>query len=760
MLHRCRFGIGNILESHPISGIDLILCFGCPVDTADIDLTGIIIRINGNLIRLVMLCAHMQYRIMCTETCQQLCTANSTVLIRQVVECKIIRGDILRGSEHFLVLGGNLLIGRVILHIGYIRQIIGQTVLLGKLLDRRRIVFRPVFAVFAVQNGGCVYIQRHNADVMRRAAVCLIQHIEMHTAVLILADADRIMERKRQLKRIVQHIIAVCHRVQGFVTVYDGGRLPVLHGVQRRRLVLNVTGIGVFQHQCVQIRLHRRGGKRLAHALRHGVRPAVSGFGEHCLLICQRILHGAVRIDQPIGELYAAGRLVRKRKFDGITDCQLRQFAGYQRTSCVRTDAELLFPALGGDVLHHADRLPVARGGFLQLHLNRRTGIAKCQLYNGSFCIAVAFTERTGRPPDDLGVLHQHQIGIAAQRHAEILHSRLCRIGVASYHLRIHAVDVLRHGRPRQTGRIVRPEQFALRHVVRTEFADIADHRAVFVLADGLHGVRRARIIHAAARQTEYNTAAIFVIGGYKHEIRCRRRGRTVFPRPLLAAGHSHLLRDKVFLTVRRQNREDILCALVQNCACVLLREIRRRAGTNAAAVRPVLRQPALTELVDHRDNNLAVILKRECHLADVVVRCRFFVAALNLTGRRREPQQHFCRLGRVADIVAVCDFPLVAVREKIRQTEVILIQQLKFIQRSHAAVFRHNFAVRYGPLSILFCKGQLLYHTSGDGFARILAELSIRDQIGVFPVQFDRITEVFRLIRLFLCQLYTQLFR
>ena len=135
-------------------------------------------------------------------------------------------------------------------------------------------------------------------------------------------------------------------------------------------------------------------------------------------------------------------------------------------------------------------------------------------------------------------------------------------------------------------------------------------------------------------------------------------------------------------------------------------------------------------------------------------------VAAFHLTDRRSNAEQHFCRLGRVADIVAVCDFPLVAVREKIRQTEVILIQQLKFIQRSHAAVFRHNFAVRYGPHSILFCKGQLLYHTSGNGFARIIAELSIRDQIGVFPIQFDRIAEVFRLIRLFLCQLYTQLFR
>ena len=94
---------------------------------------------------------------MCTKTCQQLRTANSTVLIRQVVEYKIIRSDILRGSEHFLVLGGNLLIGRVILHIGHIRQIIGQTVLFGKLLDRRRIIFRPVFAVFTMQNGSRIH---------------------------------------------------------------------------------------------------------------------------------------------------------------------------------------------------------------------------------------------------------------------------------------------------------------------------------------------------------------------------------------------------------------------------------------------------------------------------------------------------------------------------------------------------------------------------------------------------------------------------
>ena len=89
---------------------------------------------------------------MCTKTCQQLRTANGTVLIRQVVEYKILRGDILRGSEHFLVLGSNLLIGRVILHIGYIFEQVRQAVLLCKLLSRNRIIFRPVFAVCTMQN--------------------------------------------------------------------------------------------------------------------------------------------------------------------------------------------------------------------------------------------------------------------------------------------------------------------------------------------------------------------------------------------------------------------------------------------------------------------------------------------------------------------------------------------------------------------------------------------------------------------------------
>ena len=73
-------------------------------------------------------------------------------------------------------------------------------------------------------------------------------------------------------------------------------------------------------------------------------------------------------------------------------------------------------PALSGDVLHHADRLPVTRGSLLHLHLDRRTGIAKYQLYNGSFRIIIAVAPAADGLPDDFGVLHQHQIGVAAQR--------------------------------------------------------------------------------------------------------------------------------------------------------------------------------------------------------------------------------------------------------------------------------------------------------------------------------------------------------
>ena len=116
----------------------------------------------------------------------------------------------------------------------------------------------------------------------------------------------------------------------------------------------------------------------------------------------------------------------------------------------------------------------------------------------------------------------------------------------------------------------------------------------------------------------------------------------------------------------------------MQNCACVLLREIRRRAGTNAAAVRPVLRQPALTELVYHGDNNLAVILKRECHLADVVVRCGILVAAFHLTCRRSNAEQNLCRGHRIA----VADYRLVIRRNEIRQTKIVFVQQLEVLQR------------------------------------------------------------------------------
>ena len=211
MLYLCRLCVCYILEGYTIHGVFFYV--HRENHTADIDLTGIIIRINNNLIRLVILCAHMQDRIMCTETCQQLRTANGTVLIRQVVEYKIIRGDILRGSEHFLVLGSNLLIGRVILHIGHIRQIIGQTVLFGKLLDRRRIVFRPVFAVCAVQNGGCIHAYCHNCAVLGRVAAGIahgVLHAEQDTVVLRIALGIAVIdEGLRQLEAVIQRIVVI-----------------------------------------------------------------------------------------------------------------------------------------------------------------------------------------------------------------------------------------------------------------------------------------------------------------------------------------------------------------------------------------------------------------------------------------------------------------------------------------------------------------------------------------------------------------------
>ena len=357
--------------------------------------------------------------------------------------------------------------------------------------------------------------------------------------------------------------------------------------------------------------------------------------------------------------MHTADRLGFKRKGNFVTDSQIRHFSACHRRTRICADTQFPFSALSGDGIHHADRFPVT--GIVRHHLdfNRCTAVRKVQLHDFAL-IAV----RRGDLPVEFRTADPWGFPVA---HVLLqIAAKVVKRVLGSF-FRVQAIfateiaDFIGQIRPRQTGRIVRPEQFALRHAVRTEFADIADHRAVFVLADGLHGVHRARIIHAAAGQTEYNTAAVFVVGRHQHILSGGRRGRTVFPRPLLAAGHGFLLRDKVFLTVRCQNREQILRALVQDCACVLLREIRRRAGTNAAAVRPVLRQPALTELVYHSDNDLAVILKCERHLADVVVRCGFFVAALNLTCRRRKSKQCFCRIYRVADIIAACKLPLIA---------------------------------------------------------------------------------------------------
>ena len=440
--------------------------------------------------------------------------------------------------------------------------------------------------------------------------------------------------------------------------------------------MLNMACVRVFQRDSVIERIADGTREHFAKTCRHGIDPAIAGFLQRDLLVDHTELRAALPVHQPVGDFHTADRLGLKCEGDFIADSQIRHFSACHRRTRIHTDAQFLFSALGGNRIHHADRFPVTRIILHHLDFDRFTAVSKVQLHDFAL-IAV----RRGDLPVELRAADPRGFPVAhvlLQIAAEVVER------VLSGFFRVQAIfateiaDFIRQIRPRQTGRIVRPEQFALRHAVRTEFADIADHRAVFVLADGLHDVRRARIIHAAARQTEYNAVAIFVIGGYKHEIRCRRRGRTVFPRPLLAAGHSHLLRDKVFLTVRRQNREDILCALVQHAACVLLREIRRRAGTNAAAVRPVLRQPALTELVYHGDNNLAVILKRECHLADVVVRCGILVAAFHLTDRRSNAEQNLCRGHRIA----VADYRLVIRRNEIRQTKIVFVQQLEVLQR------------------------------------------------------------------------------
>ena len=423
------------------------------------------------------------------------------------------------------------------------------------------------------------------------------------------------------------------------------------------------------------------GGQQLAHALRYGVDVAVAAvrLRERGLVVGHVLITGGTGcVYQPVDERYAADRLAAEVEDDNVARIQRRQIGEGKGAESVRADREHIFAAHGGNILLNAGRLPVTRTGLLHLDIDRVAAVGEGQLNDINIRAAANVGAHDAL---DLGHICDPAGFRAVDRIAEVIEGILRGGQGVGARQTAEVADLVGQAGQSQTGAVIQTEQLALRHVRVGQLGDVGDHAAAAVLTGGLHEIAGAHITDAAAVHAADDAVCAVVIGGRdEHVVAHRGGGGAEFPGPLRAAGHIVLLRDEILLLFGSEDGVDILSALVEQAARVLLREVGRTAVSGVFAVRPVLRQPALTELVHHGQDDLAVVTEGKRYLGDVGGGA---VGAAQLAGRRREAEQSFRRLRRVA----AADGQSVGSRDEIRQTEVICVQQLEVVERGDEIV-------------------------------------------------------------------------
>ena len=565
-----------------------------------------------------------------------------------------------------MILRGGLLIRRVVLHIGRVNQEVRQSVPLCERPDRNRIVFRPVFAEIMLENGEQLRGQRHEYAVR-------ILHEEGHASVRIDVGGNRISELLRQLEGAAE----------GIAVIAAGRKLRVLElrpgvcHVGRDRRVADVLRIRVFERQRMVERYAEVGGQQLAHALRYGVDVAVTAvrLRERGLVVGHVLITGGTGcVYQPVDERYAADRLAAEVEDDNVARIQRRQIGEGKGAESVRADREHICAAHGGNILLNAGRLPVTRTSLLHLDIDRVAAVGKGQLND----VDVRAAANVGAHDAlNLGHIRDPAGFRAVDRIAEVIEGILRGGQGVGARQTAEVADLVGQAGQSQTGAVIQTEQLALRHVRVGQLGDVGDHAAAAVLTGGLHEIAGAHIADAAAVHAADDAVCAVVVSRDEHIVAHRGGGGAEFPGPLRAAGHIVLLRDEFLLLFGGKDGVDILSALVEQAARVLLREVGRGAAGLAIAVRPVLRPAA-----NHGDDNLAVVLKCERHLADIVVGRGFFITALNLTCRRKNTELYLCRLYGIAAVAY-----LIVVLKEIRQTEVVFVQRFEIVQRLHQMV-------------------------------------------------------------------------
>ena len=440
----------------------------------------------------------------------------------------------------------------------------------------------------------------------------------------------------------------------------------------------DVLRICVFERQRMVERYAEVGGQQLAHALRYGVDVAAVRSRERGLVVGHVLITDATgRIYQMVNKVYAADRLAAEVEDDNVARIQRRQIGEGNGTEGVRADREHICAAHGGNILLNAGRLPVTRAGFLHLDIDRVAAVGEGQLNDINIRAAANVGAHDAL---DLGHICDPAGFRAIDRIAEVIEGILRGGQGVGARQTAEVADLVGQAGQSQTGAVIQTEQLALRHIRVGQLGDVGDHAAAAVLTGGLHEIAGAHITDAAAVHAADDAVCAVVVSRDEHIVAHRGGGGAEFPGPLRAAGHIVLLRDEFLLLFGGEDGVDILSALVEQAARVLLREVGRGAVSGVFAVRPVLWQPALTELVHHGQDDLAVVAEGERYLGDVGGSA---VGAAQLAGRRREAEQGFRRLRRVA----AADGQSVGSRDEIRQTEVICVQQLEVVERGDKIV-------------------------------------------------------------------------
>ena len=636
----------------------------------------------------------------------------------------------LRSLTHFTILGCDLRIRRVVLHVGGKRQIIGQAVVLRQLHARHRMAADPVLAEGILQISSRFDAQCHDRTPHKRvgklAGRCVF-HAEpdVFLHLLQIAPVDKAL---RQGEGIAVGVVVVGGRGDGVVGL--ACRAHSCQPIDERGGILlfntgNMCAAISDRHAAVNIIRRCRTQVFSRDMLRciqvYSAASFLQNFKADAALLCFffGVLQRSVRADNCIAQravyrqYLAPGRLefddlpsLHQRDltvcvFDCLRDRRAdRQFSIADQTVVFDEICTEAIVELSGEPY----RQPVI-AGFLHLYVHGRAAVGEAQPHNGSGIVLL--NQRGGeKRPASYIMRIAFRVFICFMEKAENcfcsrerllqIFDRLTVVGIGH---NFPAVAVF-HIRPGQAGTIQQPEQLALRlgdafpadlgedisqAAVIFELRQPCDGNAAVFLSNRNIGCCAA-VSHTAAVHLEHRDAGVLILARHNHIITERGRRGPVFGIPdrififhlfLGISGQIQHLPNQALLFFPGQHRIQRPHGLIRHRARILLRKVGGSAVVLTVSVGVVLRLACR-----HDDTQLFASCKRVLHLVQIVFTIVGHIpAADNLRAAAPQMQDLHRPFSGVAAELRV--FP-VDIGRVIRQAEVVFVQHTEGFQTIH----------------------------------------------------------------------------